>query len=97
MAGNNVTVIPASIEFMQNGITNSAAKRKVAAYARVSTDSEEQENSYNSQCDYYTKYINSRADWTFVSLYSDEGITGCNTRITSYNVCYTKLLRLRFW
>lgn len=80
MVGNNVTVIPASIEFMQNGITNSAAKRKVAAYARVSTDSEEQENSYNSQCDYYTKYINSRPDWTFVSLYSDEGITGCNTK-----------------
>ncbi|MBQ5561149.1 MAG: recombinase family protein, partial [Lachnospiraceae bacterium] len=55
-------------------------KRKVAAYARVSTDSEEQLNSYRSQVDYYTNYINSRADWELVSIYTDEGITAVNTK-----------------
>ena len=42
----NVTVIPANIAFMQNGVVNSEKKRKVAAYARVSTVSDEQEQSY---------------------------------------------------
>ena len=75
-----VTVIPANIAFMQNGVVNSDKKRKVAAYARVSTDSDEQEQSYTSQCEYYTKYIQDRDDWEFISVYSDEGITGCNTK-----------------
>jgi len=65
---------------MQNGIVNPNKKRKVAAYARVNTDSDEQEQSYNSQCEYYTKHIQSRSDWEFISLYSDEGITGCNAK-----------------
>ena len=80
MAKTNVTIIPANIEYMQNGMANPAEKRRVAAYARVSTDSEEQENSYFAQCDYYEKYIQNRPEWEFVSLYSDEGITGCNTK-----------------
>ena len=58
----------------------SRAKRKVAAYARVSTDQEEQLNSYDAQIDYYTTYIKSRDDWEFVRVYTDEGVTGCNTR-----------------
>ena len=55
-------------------------KRKVAAYARVSTDHEEQQRSYEAQVDYYTTYIQGRDDWEFVSVYADEGITGCNTK-----------------
>lgn len=55
-------------------------RRKVAAYARVSTDTEEQQTSYVAQIDYYTNYIQSRADWEFVGMYTDEGITGTNTR-----------------
>lgn len=55
-------------------------KRKVAAYARVSTDHEEQQSSYEAQVDYYTAYIKGRDDWEFVSVYADEGITGCNTK-----------------
>ncbi len=55
-------------------------KRRVAAYARVSTDRDEQFTSYEAQIDYYTNYIKSRPDWEFVSVYSDEGKTGCNTR-----------------
>ena len=52
----------------------------MAAYARVSTDHEEQQSSYEAQVDYYTNYINVREDWEFVSVYADEGITGCNTK-----------------
>lgn len=57
----------------------SREKRKVAAYARVSTDRDEQLTSYEAQVDYYTNYIKGREDWEFVAVYADEGITGCNT------------------
>ena len=50
-------------------------KRKVARYARVSTDFEEQLTSYAAQVDYYTKYIQKREDWEFVKVYTDEGIS----------------------
>jgi DNA invertase Pin-like site-specific DNA recombinase len=46
-------------------------KRKAAGYARVSTDHEEQQTSYEAQVDYYTNYIKSREDWEFVSVYME--------------------------
>ena len=55
-------------------------KRRVAAYARVSTDQEEQQTSYEAQVDYYTDYINRRPDWELVGIYTDEGISGTNTK-----------------
>ena len=55
-------------------------KRRVAAYARVSTDHDEQFTSYEAQIDYYTKYIEARSDWDFVKVYTDEGITGTSTK-----------------
>lgn len=55
-------------------------KRRVAGYARVSTNHEEQATSYEAQMRYYTDYISSRLDWEFVKMYSDEGITGTNTK-----------------
>lgn len=55
-------------------------KRRVAGYARVSTDHEDQTTSYEAQMKYYTDYINSRSDWEFVKMYSDEGISGTNTK-----------------
>ena len=55
-------------------------KHRVAAYARVSTDSEEQQTSYAAQVDCYTKYIQERADWEFVAVYTDEGISALNTK-----------------
>ena len=51
-------------------------KRKVAGYARVSTDHDDQFTSYEAQIDYYTNYIKSRPDWKFVNVYTDEGISG---------------------
>lgn len=78
--GKSVITIPASISRFTASPLTSTAKRKVAAYARVSTDHEEQQSSYEAQVDYYTTYIKSRSDWEFVSVYADEGITGCNTK-----------------
>ncbi len=60
--------------------TITLAKRKVAAYARVSTDEDEQLSSYENQIGYYTRYIRSKPEWEFVGLYSDEGISGLNTK-----------------
>ena len=47
---------------------NDTRKRKVAAYARVSTDHEEQLTSYEAQVDYYTNYIKNRDDWKFAGI-----------------------------
>ena len=49
---------------------------KVGAYCRVSTDSDDQKNSYDSQVKYYTKKINDNIKWTFVDIYADEAISG---------------------
>lgn len=57
MAAKNVTVIPATICQHTRKSTQSNTRRKVAGYARVSTDSEEQVTSYTAQVDYYTQYI----------------------------------------
>lgn len=59
----------------------SLKKRRVAGYARVSTDHEDQATSYESQMRYYSEYINERDDWEFVKMYSDEGISGTNTKL----------------
>ena len=76
----NVTTIPPTISKYTATPLTSTKKRRVAAYARVSTDKEEQQNSYEAQVDYYTTYIKGRSDWIFVKVYSDEGTTGCNTK-----------------
>lgn len=55
-------------------------KKKVAGYARVSTDREEQATSYEAQMTYYKTYIEGHEDWEFVGMYSDEGITATNTK-----------------
>ena len=46
----------------------------------VSTDSDEQFTSYEAQVDYYTHYIQSRPEWEFVEVYTDEGISALNTK-----------------
>lgn len=55
-------------------------KLRVAAYARVSSDSEDQLNSYIAQVDHYSKYISAQKDWELVDIYADEGLTGLETR-----------------
>ena len=60
MPAKNITVIPATIDLHTRIPKAATAFRKVAGYARVSTDSEEQLTSYEAQVDYYTRYIQSR-------------------------------------
>ena len=64
-----VIVIPAHDEIV-------ARKLRVAAYARVSSSSEDQLNSYRVQNQYYSELISSNPDWEMVDIYTDEGITG---------------------
>lgn len=52
----------------------------MAAYARVSTDKEDQINSLTNQREYFESYIKSNGDWEFVEVYFDEGITGTQTK-----------------
>ncbi|MEG0166915.1 MAG: recombinase family protein [Ruthenibacterium sp.] len=86
MAKREITVIPATIPKFAKKNAKPGQKRKVAAYARVSTDMEEQQTSYEAQMDYYTKYIMARSDWEFAGLYSDEGISGTSTKYrTGFN------------
>lgn len=75
-----VTMIPATINPLTHLPKVAAQKRRVAGYARVSTDSDEQFTSYEAQVDYYTKFIQSKPEWDFVKVYTDEGISGCNTK-----------------
>lgn len=61
-------------------------KKKVAAYCRVSTDSDEQELSFETQCQYYRNYINEHPNYTLVDVYADEGISGTSlSRRESFN------------
>lgn len=75
-----VTAIPASITKFTSAPIGQPKKKRVAGYARVSTDHDEQFTSYEAQIDYYTKYIKSRDDWEFVDVYTDEGISGTSTK-----------------
>ena len=75
-----VTMIPATINPLTHPPSVAARKRRVAGYARVSTDSDEQFTSYEAQVDYYTKFIQSKPEWEFVKVYTDEGISGTNTK-----------------
>lgn len=52
----------------------------MAAYCRVSSEHEEQLNSFENQVDYYTKYISSKPEYELVDIYADEGISGTNTK-----------------
>lgn len=70
-----------SINSIKEGNLNpEKQKKRVAAYARVSTDSDEQLTSYEAQVEFYTRYINNNPEWEFVSVFTDEGISGTNTK-----------------
>ncbi|RDY30258.1 recombinase family protein [Lachnotalea glycerini] len=63
----------------QEGSGLSLERKRVAAYVRVSTDGEEQLNSFQSQKEYYNDKISKNKEWAFVGIYSDEAITGTKT------------------
>jgi DNA invertase Pin-like site-specific DNA recombinase len=56
--------------------SNQPAKLRVCAYARVSSDSDDQLNSFYAQVKYYTDFIGKKPEWEFVDIYADEGLTG---------------------
>lgn len=68
-------------EFLVNNLSDNAVRElRVAAYARVSTDKDDQANSFESQVKYFSEYIGRQASWSLVKVYSDEGISGTNTK-----------------
>nr|DAQ50432.1 MAG TPA: integrase [Caudoviricetes sp.] len=77
----NVTLIPARRR-AGNRISKeeNKPKLKVAAYCRVSTDSDEQAGSYEMQVQHYTEYIGRNKEWQLAGIYTDDGISGTNTK-----------------
>ena len=53
---------------------------QVASYCRVSTDKDDQANSFESQQRYFKEYIDRQPDWELYRVYADEGITGTSTK-----------------
>ena len=78
----NVMLIPARRQVGSNARKQEEEKPKlrVAAYCRVSTDSDEQATSYEAQVEHYTEYIQKNPDWEFAGIYADDGISGTNTK-----------------
>lgn len=78
--GKNITVIPARKSVGNTVNTETKPKLRVAAYCRVSTDSEEQATSYDAQVKHYTEFIQNNEDWEFAEVFADDGISGTNTK-----------------
>ena len=78
---SNITVIPA-----RKRVGNTVKKQeqqpqlRVAAYCRVSTDTEEQETSYEAQVNHYTEFIQKHPDWKLAGIFADDGISGTNVK-----------------
>ena len=65
----------------QHPVGQKDRKLRVCAYCRVSTDTEDQQKSYESQVGFYKKYIESHEDWEFVEVYADKAVTGTKADI----------------
>ncbi|MFI3327194.1 MAG: recombinase family protein, partial [Clostridia bacterium] len=78
MSNREVVVIPATLG--THGTDYKKKNLRVASYCRVSTDKDEQLNSFESQKLYYTNYIQSNRNWKFVGTYADEGISGATAK-----------------
>lgn len=78
--GTNITTIPPRKMTQEYQDLAIRPKKRVGAYARVSTKEEEQQNSYEAQVKHYTEFIKEHSDWDFVEVYADEGKTGTSTK-----------------
>ncbi len=76
MSERKVIFIDAKPVISSNVFENDKKKKRVCAYARVSTNNLDQINSYNAQINEYTKRIKNNSNWEFVRLYADEGLSG---------------------
>ncbi|HOW23796.1 MAG TPA: recombinase family protein [Sedimentibacter sp.] len=79
-ATKNITVIPARRRVGNTVNKEVKPKLKVAAYCRVSTDSDEQATSYEAQVEHYTDFIKKNPEWEFAGIFADDGISGTNTK-----------------
>lgn len=74
-----ITKLPATKRLFTDELIGGAKTRRAAVYARVSSDHDDQLTSYAAQVEYYTDYIQKRADLVLAGVYTDEGITGTST------------------
>ena len=80
----NVRIIPAKVSEEEK--KKQYHQLRVAAYCRISTDLEEQQNSYEVQVEYYTDYINQNKEWRLAGIFADKGISGTSTlKRTAFN------------
>lgn len=78
---SNVTLIPARRRAGSRvAVKEKKPKLRVAAYCRVSTDTDEQAGSYEAQVEHYTNLIKGNKDWELAGIYADDGISGTNTK-----------------
>ena len=75
-----ITMIPATRRVGNRGREEEAPKLRVAAYCRVSTETDEKATSYEAQIEHYTEYIQKNPTWVFAGIYADDGISGTNTK-----------------
>jgi site-specific DNA recombinase len=75
-----VMLIPAKREYTKKHTEEETPKIRVAAYCRVSTDTDEQATSYEAQVTHYTEYINNNPNWKLAGVYADDGISGTGTK-----------------
>lgn len=78
--GKSVTIIPARVRVGNNVTKEVKPKLRVAAYCRVSTDSDEQATSYEAQVEHYAAFIKKNEEWEFAGIFADDGISGTNTK-----------------
>lgn len=76
----NITVIPARKRVGNTVTAEARPKLRVAAYCRVSTDSDEQASSYEVQVEHYTQFIQKNPEWELAGIFADDGISGTNTK-----------------
>ena len=79
----NVRIIQPFYERIEEELKLEPQKLRVAAYARVSTEQDEQQSSYEAQVKYYTNYIQNHPGWEFISVFADAAdIIGLNRNPT---------------
>lgn len=76
----NITVILTRKRVGNTVTAEEKPKLRVAAYCRVSTDSDEQASSYEVQVEHYTQFIQKNPEWELAGIFADDGISGCNTK-----------------
>ena len=75
-----VRTIPAKKRVGSRMTDDEKQKLRVAAYCRVSTESDEQATSFDAQIEHYTNYITTHPGWKLADIYADDGISGTNTK-----------------